>query len=73
VLPTLNPCGISAKRQIILGNATTAKVIALFDKNDLVEAISDRGEIPLTVVGKLVSGRSWYGTATVYITGYTGR
>jgi len=73
VLPTLNPCRISAKRQLILGNATTAKVIALFDKNDLVEAISNRGEITLTVVGKLISGRSWYGTATVYITGYTGR
>ncbi|MBN2317135.1 MAG: DUF11 domain-containing protein [Sedimentisphaerales bacterium] len=73
VRPTLNPCGISAKRQMILGNATTAKVIALFDKNDLVEAISDRGEITLTVVGKLVSDRSWYGTATVYITGYTGQ
>lgn len=72
VMPTLNPYRISAKRQIILGNATTAKVIALFDKNELVNAISDRGEITLTVVGKLVSGRSWYGSATVYITGYTG-
>jgi len=73
VLPTLYPGRISAKRQMILGSATTAKVIALFDKNDLLEAVSDRGEVTLTVVGKLIMGRSWYGKATVYITGYTGQ
>ena len=73
VPPTLYPGRISAKRQIVYGSATTAKVIALFDKDDLLEAVSDRGQVTLTVVGKLKTGRSWYGTATVYITGYTGR
>lgn len=73
VLPTLYPGRISAKRQIVYGTATTAKVIALFDKTDLLEAVSDRGEVRLTVVGKLKVGRSWYGEDTVYITGFTGR
>lgn len=72
VLPTLYPGRISAKRQIIFGSATTAKVIAVFDKSDLLDAISDRGAITLTVVGKLKMGRSWFGKATVYITEYTG-
>jgi hypothetical protein len=47
-------------------------VIAVFDKSDLLDAISDRGRITLTVVGKLKMGRSWFGKATVYITEYTG-
>lgn len=72
VLPTLYPGRISAKCQMIYGSATRTKVIALFDKNDLLDAISDRGEVTLTVVGKLNTGRSWYGKATVYITEYTG-
>jgi len=73
VMPTLYPGRISAKRQWILGSATRAKVIAQFEKNDLLDAIDDRGQVPLTVVGKLKTGRSWYGKATVYITEYTGR
>ena len=73
VLPTLYPGRIAAKRQIIYGSSTTAKVIALFDKADLLNAVSASGEVTLTVVGKLTMGRSWYGRATVYITGFTGR
>ena len=73
VLPTLYPGRINAKRQIVYGTATTAKVIALFDKADLLGAISDRGEVRLRVVGKLKTGRSWYGEDTIYITGFTGR
>jgi fimbrial isopeptide formation D2 family protein/uncharacterized repeat protein (TIGR01451 family) len=73
VLPTLYPGRLAAKRQIIYGSSTTVKVIALFDKADLLNAVSDSGEVTLTVVGKLTMGRSWYGRATVYITGFTGR
>ena len=72
VLPTLYPGRISAKQQIIFGTSTTAKVIALFDKADLVNAVSETGQVTLSVVGKLKTGRSWYGQATVYISGYTG-
>ena len=68
----LDPGQVSAKRQMIFGTATRAKVIALFDKNDLLNAVSHTGEVPLAVVGKLKSGRSWYGRATVYITAFAG-
>lgn len=64
---------ISATRQIIYGSATRAKVIALFDKMELLNIIDKRGPYKLTVVGKLKKGHSWYGQDTVYITGYTGR
>lgn len=60
-------------RQIVYGTATRAKVIALFDKTALLNAMPDHGEARLTVVGKLKKGQSWFGQDTVYITGYTGR
>jgi uncharacterized repeat protein (TIGR01451 family) len=64
---------IIAKRQIIYGSETRAKVIALFDKTELLKAIPDRGQFTLTVFGKLKKGQNWYGEDTVYLTGYTGR
>ena len=72
VLPTLYPGRIRAKRQIVYGNASKAKVIALFDKNELMNAVPDYGQVKLRVVGKLKAGRSFAGEATVYITKYTG-
>jgi uncharacterized repeat protein (TIGR01451 family) len=72
VLPTLYPGRIRAKRQIVYGNANKAKVIALFDKAELMNAIPDYGQVKLRVVGKLKAGRSFAGEATVYITKYTG-
>jgi len=73
---------IIATRQIIYGSDTRAKVIALFDKTELLNAVSEaaqskglsgRGQFTLMVVGKLKKGQSWYGQDTVYITEYTGR
>ena len=72
-LPASHTGKIIATRQIIYGSDTRAKVIALFDKTELLNAIADRGRFPLMVVGKLKKGQSWYGQDTVYITGYTGR
>ena len=63
---------ISATRQIVYGTATRAKVIALFDKMELLNAIGERGQFTLTVVGKLKKGKSWYGRDTVYITRFAG-
>lgn len=71
-LPTLYPGRVRAKRQIVYGTASTAKVIALFDKAELVAAIPDNGQVKLKVVGKLKAGRSFYGEATVNITRFTG-
>jgi len=71
-LPTLYPGRVRAKRQLVYGTASTAKVIALFDKAELVAAVPDNGPVTLKVVGKLKAGRSFYGEATVYITRFTG-
>ena len=74
VLPTLysGQVGVSAKRQLVYGTASRAKVIALFDKTELLNAIPGYGQMTWKVVGKLKAGRSFFGEATVYITKYTG-
>jgi uncharacterized repeat protein (TIGR01451 family) len=72
VLPTLYPGTVRAKRQIVYGNAGRTKIIALFDKADLMKAIPGYGKMKWKVVGKLKAGRSFAGEATVYITKYIG-
>lgn len=72
VLPTLYPGRVRAKRQIVYGDANKAKVIAVFDKDELMNAIPGFGEMTWRVVGKLKAGRSFAGEAKVYITKYTG-
>lgn len=77
VLPVLYLPGphlgkINATRQIVYGSDTRVKVIALFDKMELLNAIGENGQITLMVVGKLKKGRSWYGEDTIYITEFTG-
>jgi hypothetical protein len=49
-------------------------VIALFDKNKLLDAVpkDHNGPITLKMTGTLTSGRLYTGEATVYITKYTG-
>ncbi|OHB79287.1 MAG: hypothetical protein A2Z25_16520 [Planctomycetes bacterium RBG_16_55_9] len=72
VLPVLYPGEIKAKQQFIYGSATRVKVIALFDKDELLNAIKGYGQVTLKMVGQLTSGRSYSGEATVYITKYSG-
>lgn len=73
VLPTLYPGEIKAKQLFIYGSANRAKVIALFDKNELLDAVKGYGEVTLRMVGMLTSGRSYSGEGTVYISEYSGR
>ena len=78
VLPTLydagNPKapGAKAKQLFIYGSNDIAKVIALFDKNELLEAVKSSGEVTLRMVGMLKSGRSYSGEGIVYITAFSG-
>jgi uncharacterized repeat protein (TIGR01451 family) len=72
VLPVLSPGNVKAIRQIVFGTATRAKVIAIFDKAEILNAIPDYGQMTFRVVGKLKSGRSYAGEAPVYITRFTG-
>lgn len=74
VLPALysGQAKVSAKRQLVYGTASRAKVIALFDKNELLNAIPGYGQMTWKVIGKLKTGRSFFGEATVLITKHTG-
>ena len=72
---------ISAKDWIAYGSASRVKIIALFDKAELLKTLSEAirstgipnpGRLTLTVIGKLKKGQSWFGRDTVYITRYTG-
>jgi len=71
ILPMLYPGQIKAKQQFIYGSANRAKVIALFDKNELLEAVKGYGEITLKMSGSLTSGRKYSGEGTVTITKYS--
>ena len=72
VLPTLYPGAITANRQLVFGSATKAKVIALFDKSKLLDAVPDYGQVTLTMVGTFTSGEHYLCVATVWITKFIG-
>ncbi len=59
------PIGAILARVIGWGNMT--RVFVLFDKDALMEAVPDDGEVELHVVGELTSGRYIYGSDTVRI------
>ncbi len=72
VLPMLQPGNVKATRQVVFGTASRSKVIAIFDKAEIVDAITDYGQMTFKVVGKLKSGKSYAGEAIVYMTRFTG-
>jgi uncharacterized repeat protein (TIGR01451 family) len=72
VLPTLYPGEVTAKELFIYGSSNRSKVIALFDKNELLDAVKGTGEMTFQMVGMLTSGRSYSAQGTVLITKYSG-
>jgi len=72
VLPMLKPGNVKAKRHVIFGTITTSKVIAVFDRDEIVDAIGEYGPVNVKVKGKFKSGRSFVGEANVVITRFTG-
>jgi len=58
---------VEAKRHVILGTNSASKVIAIFDKAEILDAVGAYGNVELQVKGKLNSGRSFLGKANVYI------
>lgn len=76
VLPTLylgdDEGEIKAKELLIFGTDTKAKVVALFDKSELLDAVKGYGEVPLRMVGMLASGRSYSAEGMIRITRYSG-
>ena len=47
------------------------KILAVFDKADLLTAIPDNGNVELTIVGRFISGRYFYGTDKIRIISYS--
>ncbi|MHC4168691.1 MAG: hypothetical protein ACYSWQ_17200 [Planctomycetota bacterium] len=72
VLPMLKPGNVKAKRHVIFGTDTRSKVIAIFDRDEIVEAVGEYGPAKLKVKGKFKTGRSFIGEAIVHITRFTG-
>jgi len=59
--------GIEAVWQRVIGGGRQTNVVALFDKDELMDAVEHNGRVELTVVGRLESGQYVYGRDTVRI------
>jgi hypothetical protein len=61
--------GVESVRQLILPWRYGVKVIALFDKDELMDIIPDSGRVELQVVGQLKSGQYVFGNGSIRILG----
>ena len=59
--------GIEATWQRIIGGGRGARVFALFDKDEVMNAVEGIGRVEITVTGKLESGRCISGSDTIRI------
>jgi len=64
----LEPGGIEAGWQRVIGWGDRAMVFMSFDKDEVMDELPDYGRVELTVIGKLESGQCIYGRDTVRIT-----
>ncbi len=67
-LLVLYPGNIKAREQLVTETEGRTVITAVFDKAALLDAISGYGQFNLEVIGKLISGQSFYGQATITIT-----
>jgi len=65
----LEPGGIEAIWQRVIGRDSYARVIASFDKSEVMAKLPNKGSVELAVIGKLESGQCIYGADTVRIIG----
>ncbi|NOR66692.1 MAG: DUF11 domain-containing protein [Woeseiaceae bacterium] len=72
VRPVLKPGNVKAKDHAISAGPTMTKVVGKFDKAEILDAIDGYGYVTLKVKGLFNSGQSFFGTAEVYISGFTG-
>jgi hypothetical protein len=77
VVPTLGPVlypdnKIVAKRYIIAGTASRGKVLAVFDRAQLLKAVPGYGRFTMKFQGRFKSGRSFYGEAVIQISRFAG-
>jgi fimbrial isopeptide formation D2 family protein/uncharacterized repeat protein (TIGR01451 family) len=64
----LFPGNIQAHQQIVIETDGKIQLVAVFDKNEVLNAIPVYGKVDVEVVGKLTTGQSFYGQATITIT-----
>jgi predicted outer membrane repeat protein len=70
---TLYPGEIEAKRQYILGGRgqgeSNVRVLGFFDKADFTAAVPKNGRVEVDVVGRVKTGRYFYGTDEIRVIG----
>lgn len=65
----LFPGNVKANQQIVIEETDgRTKIVAVFDKEDVMEAIPVYGKVDVEIVGKFTTGQSFYGQATITIT-----
>jgi len=74
-LLVLYPGAIKAANQYVIPSGARAqsnvRILAVFDKADLLAALPDNGNVELTIVGRFISGQYFYGTDKIRIIGYS--
>ena len=64
----LFPGNVKANQQIVTETDGKIQVVAVFDKNEVMDAIPVYGKVDVEIVGNLTTGQSFYGQATITIT-----
>jgi uncharacterized repeat protein (TIGR01451 family) len=59
-------------RQSLSGSENRPKITVLFNRAKLMDALYGYGEFKLSVMGKLKSGRTYFGDATIHLTRFAG-
>ena len=64
----LFPGNVQANQQIVIETDGKVQVVAVFNKDEVMGAIPFYGNVDVEIVGKLTTGQSFYGKATITIT-----
>jgi fimbrial isopeptide formation D2 family protein/uncharacterized repeat protein (TIGR01451 family) len=68
----LYPGNIMAASQSMTTTTQGVKIVAVFNKSDILQAVSGYGKFNMMVVGSLKSGRSFFGKQDLWISRFTG-
>jgi fimbrial isopeptide formation D2 family protein/uncharacterized repeat protein (TIGR01451 family) len=68
----LYPGNVKAVSQQITSTAQGVKIVAVFNKSDILQAISGYGKFEMIVIGTFKSDRSFYGEQNLWIASFVG-
>jgi uncharacterized repeat protein (TIGR01451 family) len=63
----LFPGNIKANQQLVIETDGITKIVAVFDKTEVLDAIPVYGNVDVEIVGKFTTGQSFYGQTTITI------